>query len=673
MKLELPRAVLRRIVLSLAGTFLVAMGITWMLHDALSAKGARDALERALDDVQGQIEEDVNKRLILKAMLARDALAELTETSPETLRTLANELRVDEICIADNHGTFIASTSPEDIGQNCAVIGGQAAEFMCLLKSETEFAQPLLPSSVTGEERKYVGVWRPEGGFVQVGCLVPTLRRAVMSVLVGITHFRHPGGAGRVVVTTETGEIVSDVIETGLEGSGLELPGDDVFSSSREIEGFRVYAFLPKTTAALWRNTMVGVSATLTILLIVFAVLFVGISVAGYVREQMEKRLAADLEVAKNIQTSALPEVFPPFPDELRLDIYARMDAAREVGGDFYDFDFVGNDLFAVLIADVSGKGVSAAMFMMKAKTTIKSCLQAEANLTDALALANDRLAEGNAANIFVTCWVGVVDLKTGVLTYVNAGHNPPYIRRADGTLEGLKAVSGPPLGVIPGVAYRPREATLAPGDLLYLYTDGVTESINMHEEQFGTTRLESLVTATSRPDELCSRTKDAVDAFAHGMEQFDDITSLAFLYRGAPKTETRSFPATLESLAEVTAFVEGSLDATSCPDATKAKILIAVDEIASNIARYSGSATMRVTFELAERPRVVRLTFADSGTPWNPLAHRDPNVTEDLASRPIGGLGILMVKKLMDAVRYEWQNGENVLALRKELPWDPS
>lgn len=670
MKLELPRRILGRITLSIAGTFFAAMAIMWTLQDYLSEKEAHRVLERVLDDVQGQIEEDVNKRLILKAMRARDALATLPDLSVETMRALAEELRVDEVCLADKNGTFVASSRAVDLGKNCAALGGQAAEFMRLLKDETEYAQPLLPNSIDGEERKYVGVWRPEGGFVQVGCLVPTLRRAVFSVLVGLTHYRHVGGAGRVVITTETGEIVSDAVEMDLEGSTLEMPGEEMFVSSRTIEGFRVYAFLPRAWATLWRNTMVGTTAILTILLIVFSVLFVGISVAGYVRESIEKRQHKDLEMAKNIQTSALPEVFPPYPEELRIDIAARMDAAREVGGDFYDFYHVAPERLAILIADVSGKGVSAAMFMMKAKTTIKSCMMSFASPEEALAEANQRLNEGNTTNIFVTAWVGVIDLKTGSLTYVNAGHNPPILRFAEGTLKTMKEISGPPLGVLPGVSYRPHAVDLHAGDLVYLYTDGVTEAIDSREEQFGMARLEALVGEVARPDELCRLTKETVDRFAEGREQFDDITSLALLYRGDPQVETKSFAASLENLGAISAFVESSLERTKCPADVKAKVLIAVDEIGSNIVRYSGSETVRLTCELAQTPPVVRLTFTDSGAAWNPLAHRDPDVKEGLEERAIGGLGILMVKKLMDGVSYERRGGENRLALRKQLPW---
>lgn len=668
--MKLPRRLLLRIVGSIAVVYVMAMALTWLFHGVLAEREAVAVMTRVLDDVQGQIEADVNRRFILKAMQVREELPDLADLSVASLKALAESVRVDEICVVDADGRFTASTGEFELGKTCEELGEQAAEFLCLLDRETEFAQPLRPRSSDGVAYKYVGVWRPQGGFIQIGCSVDTLRRSAMSTVVGITRHRHVGGSGRIIVTSETGEIMSNAAEIGLEGSVLQLPEEGYFTVSRDIEGFHVYALMPKSFAEVWRNTMVGVTALLTIFVIFFSVVLVGISVAGFVREQIEKRLAQDLELAKNIQLSALPAVFPAYPDELRMDVCARMDAAKEVGGDFYDFYHVGFDRFAFLIADVSGKGVGAAMFMMKAKTTIKSCMSSNPHIEEAIAEANQRLAEGNKANVFVTCWIGVIDLKKGIVSYINAGHNPPFIRRADGALEQLRAVSGPPLGVIASANYRMQTAELKRGDLIYLYTDGVTEAINVNEEAFGNDRLAEFVRTESHPEALCRRTKEVVDEFAGAAEQFDDITALALIYRGEPTSEKREFLAKLESLADVAAFIEGSLDRDECPADHKAKILIAVDEIASNIARYSGSEHFSVTYERAGLPKVVRITFADCGAEWDPLKHRDPNVNEPIASRAIGGLGILMVKKLMDGVRYERREGENILQLRKQLPW---
>lgn len=668
----LPRRILFRIIGSIAAAFMIAIGITWALHGVMAQSEARQILRRVLDDVQDQIESEVNRRCVMKAMQAREKVLTLPDTNVETLKKLAEELRVDAICIADKEGRFVASSTPVDIGRTCHEYGAQAEEFLCLLEDETEYAQALRPRGSDGILFKYVGVWRPEGGFIQIGCSVESLRRAALSSVVGISRYRHVGGSGRVVVTTDTDEIISDAVEIGLEGSILKMPDEaETFISSRDIEGFHIYAFLPKEFATIWRLTLTGVTSFLTLVVIFFSVVFVGISVAGYVREQIEKRLAGDLQLAKDIQLSALPNVFPPYPHELRMDIFARMDTAREVGGDFYDFYHVGSDRFAFLIADVSGKGVPAALFMMRAKATIKSCMTSIAQFETAIEAANSRLAEANTANVFVTCWIGVVDLRTGKLEYINCGHNPPCVRHAAGGVERLAAISGPALGIFEKIPYRKHELSLSPKDLVYLYTDGVTEAIDKEEQMFGEQRLHTILTSDETPQALCRAVKGAVDEFAGGIEQFDDITQLAFCYRGDPKRSERAFDAVETSLPVVSAFVEEELNRTDCPDDIRMRLLIAVDEIASNIVHHSHSPDMRVVVERAEQPPVVRLTFLDSGVMWNPIQHRDPDTTLGAEERAIGGLGLLMVKKLMDGVSYEWRDGHNVLSLRKNLPWN--
>lgn len=671
MILNVFRPIIPKLVGALATAFLLAMAITWALFSYFAADESKDLMKRELDDVAGQIEEAVNARLIHAAMEARERLTEMSDHSVEALRGLADDLRVDEVCVADERGVFIASSSAEDIGHDCHNLNAQAAEFLCLLNDVDEYAQSLQPSAIVGEDRKYVGVWRPEGGFVQVGCREATVRRLAQSSLTGLTHFRHIDGAGSVVIAKDAGEVLSSALETRSEGSVLQMPGDDHHVLKRRIEGFPVYAFLQKSVGARRRNFMLAVSAALMIVVLAFAALFVGTVIARFVSAQIEKRLAGDLELAKSIQLSALPSVFPPYPEELRMDIFARMDTAREVGGDFYDFYHVGRDRFAVLIADVSGKGVPAALFMMRAKAILKSCMTSITSFEEAIAEANTRLAEANSANVFVTSWIGVIDFNAGRLEYVNCGHNPPCLRRANGFVECLSKVCGPALGVFDKVPYRKQEIALEPQDLLYLYTDGVTEAINREEEMFGLNRLTPIVAAGHTPEGLCDAVKKEVDAFAGEIEQFDDITQIAFRYRGAPEKRERTFKANAEALGDVTAFVEDALALTQCPDDTRARLLIAVDEITSNIVHHSKSEDMTVVLERAEMPPVVRLTFIDAGTKWNPLQHRDPDTSLGAEEREIGGLGLLMVKKLMDGVRYEWRDGHNVLSLRKNLPWN--
>ncbi|MCQ2396017.1 MAG: serine/threonine-protein phosphatase, partial [Kiritimatiellae bacterium] len=301
----------------------------------------------------------------------------------------------------------------------------------------------------------------------------------------------------------------------------------------RVIEGFDVYAILPKTTAAIERNTLVGSSAVMTILALVFVAILVGIAISRFVKEQVEKRIQADMAMAKAIQANVLPSHFPPYPALVdKIDIFARMITAKEVGGDFYDFYFVGPSRLALVIADVSGKGVPAALFMMRAKATLQGYLKGGCGLAEAVASANDRLSENNDANMFVTAWVGVVDIATGETEYVNAGHNPPLVKRADGSVEFLVEKSGPPLAAMGGVPYRKRMLRLSPNDGLVLYTDGVTEAVNPALELYGESRLRETVTGllgVRDAQVMLSGIVDSVGRFAGGAEQADDITLLAF------------------------------------------------------------------------------------------------------------------------------------------------
>ena len=247
-------------------------------------------------------------------------------------------------------------------------------------------------------------------------------------------------------------------------------------------------------------------------------------------------RIDAELAFAKAIQHSALPSVFPPFPTRKEFDIWATMDTAKEVGGDFYDFYFVNKDTLAFLIADVSGKGIPAAMFMMNAKAVLKSYAESGLDVNKVFTLANEKLCEGNDAGMFVTAWMGFLNTETGEVTFANAGHNPPLVRHADGSFEYLKARAGFVLAGMEGVKYRKNELQLAPGDVIYLYTDGVTEATNINDELYGEDRLLALLNANKEAsmEKLCKLVKEDVFAFAGEAPQFDDITMLALKYCGA-------------------------------------------------------------------------------------------------------------------------------------------
>lgn len=243
-----------------------------------------------------------------------------------------------------------------------------------------------------------------------------------------------------------------------------------------------------------------------------------------------KERIGAELNVATKIQASMLPSIFPAFPEREEFDIYATMLPAKEVGGDFYDFFMIDEDQLAVVIGDVSGKGVPAALFMVIAKTLIMNHAQERKQPSEVFTEANRQLCESNEGEMFVTGWMGVLTISTGEFTYVNAGHNPPLLKSGDGDFEYLVGRSGFVLAGMEGMKYRQTTMQLHPGDILYIYTDGVTEATDTGNELYGEERLKTVLDEYKglELEDMLHKIKEDIDVFVKGAPQFDDITMLA-------------------------------------------------------------------------------------------------------------------------------------------------
>ena len=363
-----------------------------------------------------------------------------------------------------------------------------------------------------------------------------------------------------------------------------DVYGQSCYCMYQTTEGYCIVAVMPRSEAALSRNVSVGVTTAMQIM--VFAALFIMVfmlvkrlvvnniyqindslsaitegklDTVVNVRSHVEfdelsndinstvdtlkryiadaaARIDAELAFAKAIQHSAMPSVFPPYPGRKEFDIHAAMFTAKEVGGDFYDFYFVDEDTLAFLIADVSGKGIPAAMFMMQSKALLKNCAESGMGVEAVFTTANAKLCEGNEAGMFVTAWMGLLNVKTGMMTFANAGHNPPLLRRADGSFEYLKSRAGFVLAGMEGIRYRRNELQLNPGDQIYLYTDGVTEATDAAQTLYGEQRLLDLLNAHhgACAKAICEAVKADVDTFVGEAEQFDDITMLCLNYAGS-------------------------------------------------------------------------------------------------------------------------------------------
>ena len=384
-------------------------------------------------------------------------------------------------------------------------------------------------------------------------------------------------------------------------------------------------------------------------------------------------RIDRELEYAKQIQLSALPTNFSTGED---YSIYAQMIAAKEVGGDFYDFYKLGDTTVAFLAADVSGKGIPAAMFMMTAKTIIKDLAESGMAVNDIFTRANEKLCENNEADMFVTAWMGILDLQTGNMKYANAGHNPPLLKRADGSFEYLRSRAGFVLAGIEGFNYRVNELQLKAGDRLFLYTDGVPEATNADSELYGEDRLLTFMNQnTAAPaTELLPALKADIDAFVGEAPQFDDITMLMFDYKpqeGGARMTSKTFPAKTDALSEVLGFVEETLESYECSMKNQTAICVAIEEVFVNVASYaygegSGDVTLDIGFDEANRDATFRLI--DQGVPFDPLKKPDPDITLSIEERQVGGLGIFIVKKTMDTVHYAYEDGKNILTMIKKI-----
>jgi len=390
----------------------------------------------------------------------------------------------------------------------------------------------------------------------------------------------------------------------------------------------------------------------------------------------------AELATAKAIQEAALPRIFPPYPDIERFDIYAIMNAAKQVGGDFYDFFLIGDcaneaGKLAFVVADVSGKGVPAALFMMKAKTQIRDYLESGMEIGEAIENANRQLCDGNEEGMFVTVWVGVLDYATWRVEYVNAGHNPPMLWRQEGGWSWLKQKSGMPLGLFDGFPYRAYTVECQVGDQFFLYSDGVTEAMSVDNELYGEERLEKVLgdNYTLHPRKLVDAVRRDVAKHALMAEQSDDITILALEVGVPPEiTAILTVDASVDELPRVNEFIHTELDRRLCPLRAQNQLDIAVEELFVNVCHYAypdatpeNPGKVRVGYTYSADPPSVRVDIADDGIPYNPLAKPDAVTPDDIMEVPIGGLGILMAKRSVNEMMYKREGASNIVTIVKK------
>ena len=704
--------------------FVATSSFSSVLQTGMSEVQTNKTIEMSLSDVYQDILDESNSNLLKKTeSIKEEYLGGATLLSLASKYNVIEVNIIDEkgIICDSNVEEYIGYDMASGEQSNEFVTA-------LLKGSESQYIQDYRPTSYDDITfRKYGAIALPDGGFIQVGYDSTQFRADIDKYVKTVSKNRHVGNSGFVAICDENFNLVtyrSDFEGAGLQKIGITFDTETVsegeifesvvydkeyLCSYRFVEGYYIVGAMPKFEAMFMKEVSVYVNTFMEIL--IFAALFVliyflikkiiidnlrkinkglgeitngNLNVTVDVRSNEEfaslsddinqtvgtlkryikeaaARIDKELEFAKQIQYSSLPTVFPK-SNSFRL--YAEMITAKEVGGDFYDFYMLNDGAIAFLVADVSGKGIPAAMFMMRAKTVIRDLAERGLEPDEIFTIANEKLCENNDAGMFVTAWLGILDTKTGLLKFANAGHNPPLFKRNGENFEYMKARSGMLLAGMEGIKYRKNELQLTPGDTLYLYTDGVTEATDNNTELYGEQRLLDFVNSLEKtePESLCKLIKKDVDKFVGTAPQFDDITMLALNFDAIIGDESISIVPDSNSHIAVGAFADLLSAKLEIVPKIASKINIVFDEIYTNIVNYS-KANLATIFYSIENGK-LHISFTDNGIPYNPLKASEPDVTLSAEEREIGGLGIFMVKKMTESMEYEYTDDKNVLTL---------
>ncbi|MBR6493515.1 MAG: SpoIIE family protein phosphatase [Paludibacteraceae bacterium] len=388
-----------------------------------------------------------------------------------------------------------------------------------------------------------------------------------------------------------------------------------------------------------------------------------------------------ELNIARKIQMAMLPNRFPPFSDYPNINAYGEVIPAKEVGGDLFDFYIRENKLF-FCVGDVSGKGVPASIVMAMTRSFFRSFSSYLNSPAQIVTQMNDSLSgEGNDQSMFVTLFLGVLDLSTGELKYCNAGHNAPIKVRGE-RLEvrggSLSCVPNLPIGVLSGFEYKEQETKMEVGDTLFLYTDGLTEAENSAHEQFGEQRMAERLSVIGErtPQEIIEAMQQAVASFVGEAEQSDDLTMFAIRLLNksqitndqSPMPEGHYSLVMRNDIQQIPTLAEW-LEMIGLPQELNMPINLALEEAVSNVMLYAyPGKSGQVLVECDKKEKQLIFTISDSGVPFDPTQQEDPDVTQSAEERPIGGLGIFLVRQIMDDIRYERKDNKNILTLTKRI-----
>lgn len=382
-----------------------------------------------------------------------------------------------------------------------------------------------------------------------------------------------------------------------------------------------------------------------------------------------------ELGLATNIQKHMLPSIFPAFPERKEFDIYALMNPAKEVGGDFYDFFLIDETHLGIVMADVSDKGVPAALFMMASKIMIQNYAMMGYSPKEVLSRANKQICSNNQDEMFVTVWLGILDLNTGLLVASNGGHEKPIIKKPNGSFEILNDKHNFVVGFFADAPYSEYQIQLEKGSKLFVYTDGIPES-NNGNEQFGMNRtLDSLNKYKDlSTKEICDNLLHDIREFRGEANQFDDVTMLCLEYEGCDsKSYSVTIPADVAHISNGIKPITNLLQEIGVEHKIVYKIELALDELLTNVASYAYppdvAGEIEIQYEIVDSPnRMISISIIDEGKEFDPLSLEEPDISLSSEDRAIGGLGLFIVKNTMDEMKYDRKNNKNVLTIKKKI-----
>jgi sigma-B regulation protein RsbU (phosphoserine phosphatase) len=397
--------------------------------------------------------------------------------------------------------------------------------------------------------------------------------------------------------------------------------------------------------------------------------------ISNLMRERETQRtkelIESELNVARQIQMSIVPKIFPAFPKRGEFDIFAIIEPAREVGGDLYDFFLLDDDHLCFTIGDVSGKGVPASLFMAVTKTLIKAKAGMHAEPDQILLAVNNELCKDNDSGMFTTIFLCILTISSGEIVFSSGGHNVPYLKKANGQIEALPRLKGMALAVMEDAPFTRGRIKLDDGDCIVLYTDGVTEAMNPAGELLKDERLVQILQRFkgSTAKEAVQYILDETRRFANGAVQSDDISILVLKFLG-PRRMVYRLTNGVEEIPVLSEAIQKFAAENGVPQDVAFKVNLSLEELLTNTLCYGypkgGEPEIKVCLFTLSQTLVIEA--CDNAIPFNPLENPEPDISQDIDERPIGGLGIHIVRNLMDEITYRREADRNILTMKKSF-----